>query len=237
MTARRVVVLARTGDLLAPIVAALVARGDEVVVLGEDAAMLVPHAPATSPHAPATSPDTPGTRVTHLAGPLDTAEGVAAHLEALRRLGPVHAFILASALDPGPPPRLGGVLGHRARDRVLRALDDDDLWASSLEQGLVSPWRWLRAALAHTWAQGHGAVTVLLPGLPEPDGLPLEVVAWRDAVLALVQGSAPLLTQSPVRLNAVLYGPRSAPAVVAALCATASAPEASGLHGAVLQAR
>jgi hypothetical protein len=223
VSTRRVVVLAHASERLAPIVAALVARGDEVVVLGEGA--------------PPTGPDTPTTRVTHHAGPLDTAEGVAAHLEALRRLGPVHAFILASALDPGPPPRLGGALGHRARDRVLRALDDDTLWAEALEHGMVSPWRWLRAALAHCWAQGHGAVTVLLPGLPEPDAVPLEVVAWRDAALALVQGSAPLLTRSPVRLNAVLYGPRSSPAVVAALCATTSGPDAGGLHGAVLQAR
>lgn len=230
VSTRRVVVLAHAGERLAPIVAALVARGDEVVVLGDGA-------PATSQHAPATNQDTPGTRVTHHAGPLDTAEGVAAHLEALRRLGPVHAFILASALDPGPPPRLGGALGHRARDRVLRALDDDTLWAEALEHGMVSPWRWLRAALAHCWAQGQGAVTVLLPGLPEPDAVPLEVVAWRDAALALVQGSAPLLTKSPVRLNAVLYGPRSSPAVVGALCATTSAPDASGLHGAVLHAR
>ena len=150
----------------------------------------------------------------------------------------------ADAVIIHPPPRrtvplklVGGVVPRRLQLEAARALEDDDLWAESLELGLAVPWRWMIAALAHVERRPHGRVVMLVPGTIRPDWAPPDEAAWREALACFVRVHALNSQAGTHTLNALQLVPAADPEELARTCATLCAADAAGLHGQVLTVR
>lgn len=156
----------------------------------------------------------------------------------LAEVGPADAVIIHPPPRPTAPLKLlSGAVPRRLQLDAARALDDDTLWAESLELGLAVPWRWMIAALAHLERRPHGRVVLLVPGSIRPDWAPPDEAAWREALACFVRVHA-LNSQGGTRtLNLVQLVPAADAEELARTCATLCATDGVGLHGQVLTVR
>lgn len=208
---RRVLVVAGDERWRPALLEGLRARGAEVVVVGERG-------------------DADGPR-----GQATTAAEIRAQLAAA---GPADGVLIHPPPRPTVPLRLlSGVVPRRLQQEAARVLEDDALWAESLELGLATPWRWMIAALAHVERRPHGRVVLLVPGTIRPDWAPPDEAAWREALACFVRVHALNTQGGTLTLNAVQLVPAVDAEELARTCATLCAADAVGLHGQVLTVR
>jgi hypothetical protein len=212
---RRVVLVAGDERWRPAVLDGLRARGADVVVIGEAEGLLAGDA-----------------RV------LDPARTPADIRARLAEVGPADAVIIH------PPPKrtvplklVGGVVPRRLQLEAARALEDDALWAESLELGLAVPWRWMIAALAHVERRPRGRVVVLVPGTIRPDWAPPDEAACREALACFVRVHALNSQAGTHTLNAVQLVPAADPEELAGTCATLCATDGVGVHGQILTVR